>query len=190
LRQDCISSRSLKNKEPMTKNQLHLIDKYYLGGISRDKFLKEFGGEIENPEFIREELKKAINSKDEDQIERAINLMWLHNDNKQFIDELNILLLDTNHTRHQEIAKTIQDLANPKSIPFIKKALESKFDYLQYTCSESDAIAKWFSWALFSIGTKEAINIIKEYTESDDEGIKNEMIYRLKKVNRSLTNKK
>ena len=100
----------------------------------------------------------------------------------QFIDELNILLLDPNHRKHQIITKKIQDLGNPKSIPFIREALKSNFDYLEYTGSDSDAIAKWFSWALFAIGTKEAIAIIKEYTKSDDEGIRNEMVYRLNKV--------
>jgi len=43
-------------------------------------------------------------------------------------------------------------------------------------------IAKWFSWALFSIGTKEATEVIKEFSNSKDEGIRNEMIYRLNKI--------
>lgn len=131
---------------------------------------------------VKTEIKQAIESKEEAKLERAIDLIWLYEDNEKFIDELNILLLEPNHKSHQAITKAIQSLKNPKSIPFIRKALQSNFDYLAYTCSESGTIAKWFSWALFAIGTKEAIDLIKEYTKSDDEGIRNEMIYRLNKV--------
>lgn len=168
----------------MTKKQIQILDDYYSSKISKNKFLQKFGKDIEDADFIKRELREAIKSKDEEKIERAINLMWFYKDYEQFIDELNILLLEPNHWTHQMIAKTIQDLKNPKSIPFIRKALESNFDYLEYTCSESNVIAKWFSWALFSIGTNEAINLIEEYTKSDDEGIRNEMIYRLDKVKR------
>jgi hypothetical protein len=166
----------------MTEKQILILDKYSWGKISRDNFLHEFGEAIEDVEFIKEELKKSIESKNEDHIERAIRLMWFQKNSEPFIDELNLLLLVSNHRSHQVITKTIQGLRNPKSIPFIRKALESNFDYLEYTCSDSDVIAKWFSWALYSIGTTEAINIIKEYTKSENQGIRNEMIYRLNKV--------
>jgi len=165
----------------MTKRQIHILDEYYSGKIPRDKFLQKFGKEIEDVEFIKKELKESIESKNLESIERAISLMWFYKDCEPFIDELNILLLEPNHRSHQVVTKKIQDLANPKSVPFIKKALESNFDYLAYTCSNSGAIAKWFSWALFSIGTEDAINLIKEYTKSEDEEIRNEMIYRLNK---------
>jgi len=168
----------------MTKKQIQTLDDYYSSKIPKDKFLQEFGKDIEDADFIKRELHKAIESKEEESIDRAINLLWVYEDYGQFVDELNILLLEPKHRRHQVITKTIQDLKNPKSVPFIKKALESNFDYLEYTCSESSAIAKWFSWALFSIGTNEAIDLIEEYTKSDEEGIRNEMIYRLDKVKR------
>ena len=71
---------------------------------------------------------------------------------------------------------------SPKTVPFVSKVLESNFDFLEYTYSDSDAIAKWFSWLLYSIGTAEAIDLMKEYSNSNEEGIKNEMLYRLKKI--------
>lgn len=166
----------------MTGKQIRILDEYYSGKLSRGRFFQEFGKEIEDIEFVKRELKQAIKSKNEDHIERAISLIWFYHDYSKFIDELNCLLVEPNHKSHQVITKTIQDLKNPKSVPFIKMALESNFEYLKYTFSDSDAIAKWFSWALFSIGTEEAINLIKEYTKSEDEGIRNEMIYRLNKV--------
>lgn len=68
------------------------------------------------------------------------------------------------------------------TVPFVRKVLESNFDHLEYSCSETGVIAKWFSWLLFAIGTDEAIELMKEYSSSPDEGIRNEMLNRLKKV--------
>lgn len=166
----------------MTEVQIQKLEEYYSGNLPRQKFLEEFGEEISNVEFIKTELRLAIESEDQEIIERAISILWFSNDYNSFIDELNILLTNPNHVSHQEITKTIQDLQNPKSIPFIKQALESNFDYLEYTYSDSGAIAKWFSWALYSIGTDDAIEVMKHFSNSDDQGIRNEMIYRLNKV--------
>lgn len=169
-------------KDIMTDKQIQILSDYHSRKIPRGEFLQEFGKEIEDVKFIKKEIKTSIKTKNEENIERAISLIWFARNYEEFIDELNILLLEPNHRNHQLITKTIQDLGNPKSIPFIKKALETNFDYLEYTCSNSDVIAKWFSWALFSIGTENAINVIKEYTKSEDDGIRDEMIYRLNKL--------
>lgn len=170
----------------MDEFQIKILDQYYSGRISKDKFLHLFGRDIENIDFTKKELENAITSKNEEKIDRAISLIWFHENQENFINELNLLLLNSNHRSHQLITKIIQDLANPISIPFIRKVLESNFDYLEYTCSEHEVIAKWFSWALFSIGTKEAINLIEEFSKSEDEGIRKEMVYRLNKVNIKL----
>ncbi len=166
----------------MTERQIQIIDAYYAGKLSRSACFLAFGGEIEDVNFVKRVIEEAIESGKEESIRRAMNLMWLQKDHEKFIDELNILLLNPNHRSHQVITKKIQDLKSPKSIPFIKKELQSNFDYLEYTCSDSGVIAKWFSWALFSIGTKEAIELIEAYTKSEDEGVRNEMLYRHNKV--------
>lgn len=98
------------------------------------------------------------------------------------VNILNTLLIESGHHQHQLIAKILQDAKNPSSIPFVRKALQSNFDYLEYTCSEPEVIAKWFSWLLFSIGTNEAISLMEEYTKCQNEGICSEMKYRLTKV--------
>ncbi|MBS0030576.1 HEAT repeat domain-containing protein [Chitinophaga sp. 22321] len=105
--------------------------------------------------------------------------------NEPNVDLLNELLVSKEHYLHQMIAKTLQHIKSPTTIPFVKTALDSNFDYLEYTCSDHEAIAKWFSWILFSINTKEAISLIEEYSKSPNEAIRNEMMYRLRKVNSS-----
>jgi hypothetical protein len=113
----------------------------------------------------------------------TIALIWLSGNTANFIDLLNELLINPNHRSHQRIAKALQHTPSPTTVPFVRKALESNFDYLEYTFSDSDVIAKWFSWLLYAIGTPEAIDLIKEYSHSTNEGIKKEMLYRLKRVN-------
>lgn len=132
---------------------------------------------------IKDKIRKLIVSENWNDLDSAINLIWASQKQEQFLDLFNELLITPNHRQHQVITMKIQKIGSPTSIPFIQKALESGFDYLEYTASESAAIAKWFSWALFEIGTQEAIDLMKKHTKSADEGIRNEMLYRLGKVN-------
>lgn len=131
---------------------------------------------------IEVEVRNAIQDNNSDQIEVSISNLLASETISNYTELLNELLIDPNHYNHQEIAKTLQEIKSPTTIPFVKKALESNFNYLDYTCSDSDAIAKWFSWILFSIGNNDAIALIEEYTNSADEGISNEMKYRLNKI--------
>lgn len=169
----------------MTDIERQILLEYGTGKFSFQEFYRSFPVDIRySKEYVIREVRSAIDSADSGNLELVIPLIWLSEPDKRFVDILNELLIIPNHRHHQFITKTIQELQSPSSIPFIRRALESKFDYLKYTCSDSDAIAKWFSWALYSIGTTEAIELMKEYTNSDDEGVKKEMVYRLSKVER------
>ncbi|RTQ51500.1 hypothetical protein EJV47_06780 [Hymenobacter gummosus] len=133
-------------------------------------------------EHVEAEVRAAMGQSDPDELDLALNLLWLYNDDAQFIDLLNLLLLVPHHWSHQVVARTLQDVASPSSIPFIRAALESTFDYLEYTASEPGVIAKWFSWALCSIGTPEAIQTIRDFTTRGRKGVRREMRYRLQQM--------
>ena len=152
--------------------------------VTFEDFLNQFSVDLKSDnDYIRTEMEAAIQSADTDRIQMTIPLIWFSADISNFIDLLNDLLINPNHRSHQVIAKNLQDLApSPTTVPYVRKVLETNFDYLKYTYSDSDAIAKWFSWLLYSIGTDEAINLMKEYSDSTDAGIANEMRYRLTKV--------
>jgi hypothetical protein len=160
-----------------------LIDLDY-GRVTFDDFLKQFSVDLKSDNnFIRTEMEAAIQSAETDRIQMTIPLIWFSADIPSFVDLLNELLINPNHRSHQVIAKNLQDFVpSPTTVPFVRKALETNFDYLEYTCSDLDTIAKWFSWLLSSIGTDEAINLMKEYSNSTVEGIANEMRYRLNKI--------
>ena len=167
----------------MIESDKQLLVELDYGIISTDTFLKLFSVDIKkDSDFVTNEMLAAIASSDADEIQITLPLIWLSADTSKYIGILNELIINPNHRSHQQVARALQDTPSPTTIPFIRKALESNFDYLEYTYSESDAIAKWFSWLLYSIGTNEAIELMKEYSTSKDEGIRNEMLYRLKKV--------
>jgi hypothetical protein len=152
--------------------------------IDAETFLSRFSVDIEQqPDFVASEMKKAISTSDPTNIRKTLNLIWYSGDIGRYIDILNELLINPSHREHQRIAKELQDKApSPSSVPFIRRVLESNFDYLEYSCSDSSTITKWFSWLLYSIRTPEAVALMKEFSNSSDEGIRNEMRYRLNKM--------
>jgi len=97
-------------------------------------------------------------------------------------DTLNQLLVMRGHELHQEVTREIQLGRYPSSVPFIRQMLESRFAILDYHYSEQQVIAKWFSHALADINTPEAIQMIDEFSESEDPGIASEMKYRLSQL--------
>lgn len=128
-------------------------------------------------------IEAAIASGDPERLEDVIaQLAALKSD--EAIDALNALLLDPNHRCHQIVARALQKIRSPSTIPFVRQVLLSDLSVFDYTCSESDVIAKWFSWLLADIGTIEAIDVIRESCSSPDPGIREEMRYRLAKVER------
>jgi hypothetical protein len=178
------NDRIILQDQIMTDHDKQLLTELDCGIITRDIFLKDFSVDIKNEtDFVRTEIRNAIATSDPVEIQMTLNLIWLSGDISKYVDILNELLINPNHRSHQQIAKTLQDKApSPTTVPFVRKALERNFDYLEYTGSDSGAIAKWFSWLLYSIGTPEAIALMKEYGNSNDEGIRKEMLYRLKKA--------
>ena len=129
-----------------------------------------------------EAIKAALQSKNKAQIDKAVYALEPLFLNEELILILNELLIHPNHHSHQRVTRLLQKAKSTTTVPYIRKVLETNFDYLEYTYSESGVIAKWFSWALSEIGTKEAIDLIKEYTTSPDEVVSNEMRYRLNKI--------
>jgi HEAT repeat protein len=98
-------------------------------------------------------------------------------------DVLNSLLVMPGHKLHQEVAREIQELRSPSSVPYIRQVLSDGIHILEYTCSEPGVIAKWFSHALADINTPESIALIREFAGSSQSEVAEEMAYRLRRLN-------
>ena len=110
----------------MNEADKQLLVELDFGIISKEYFLKKFSVDIKKEtEFVKTEIKSVIDSSNPEEIEMLISLIWLTGNSFSFLDELNELLVNPNHSSHQVIAKELQNIANPKTIPFIRKALET-----------------------------------------------------------------
>ena len=98
------------------------------------------------------------------------------------VDLLNELLVSVLHHQHQRVAFALQKAADPSTVPYAASALAMGFSHLQYTASDDDVIAKWYSWLLAGIGTPEAIALLHQYASSDNERVATAMTYRLRRL--------
>lgn len=97
------------------------------------------------------------------------------------IDLLHELVRHPGHRRHQAVVRQLQLLRRAASVHHLRAALVEGFEVYRYTCSEDRVIAKWFSWALYDIGTAEALAVLREFSASSNAAVSAEMSYRLAK---------
>jgi HEAT repeat protein len=128
------------------------------------------------------QLAHAVQQTDAAEVERLVDLLDDSTQRAACLDVWHMLLLAPFHYSHQRVTMILQRLADPQSIPFLRQALATGFEYVAYTQSEDAVIAKWFSHALFAIGTPDAIQVLREFAQSDNPGIRTEMQYRLAKL--------
>jgi hypothetical protein len=133
-------------------------------------------------EFLVTALRQAILAADADRIYMLIDVALKLPDTEK-ATLLNEVLVIRGHRRHQEIVRHLQLLASPSSVPFLRQMLDEGIAHMvECSNSESGVVAKWFSHALFSIGTPEAIEVIRQFSAHSDEAVRQEMLYRLSKL--------
>jgi len=132
--------------------------------------------------FLLTEIQRAITGGNEDRVCLLIDVV-LDLSSQDKADVLNEVLLIKGHRRHQELVREIQSLADPSSVPYLCRLFDEEFHCLaDYNGSGTGVVAKWFSHALFSIGTPEAIEALRFYARHPDDEVREEMLYRLSKL--------
>ena len=168
----------------MTLKDIQLLIDLHYCRLSSKEVLAEFSVDLTNDiDFIRTEIKSAIESGSPFRLNMTLQLIWFLPDITSLVDLFNQLLIIPGHTYHQEIAKRLQDKApSPTTVPYIRKVFESDFQYMAYTGSDSIAITSWFSHLLAAIGNEEAIHLKRELSHSTNEGVAEGMRHRLKRL--------
>lgn len=132
--------------------------------------------------FILAELHKSIANGDGNRTYLLVDVALSSTDGG-LVDLLNEMLLIKEHRRHQEIVKELQSRASPSSVPYLQRAFIEHLDYMaEYNGSGTGVVAKWFSHALFSIGTPEALDLLRTWSTHSASEVRNEMLYRLSKL--------
>lgn len=157
-----------------------LLEDFYSQKIPMDEVKERFSLEGKSQyELIHDLLIEARDNKDPDLLEDGITLIFIFKEMKYPVKELNELLLESWHYRHEDIASLLQDAKSPTSIDALNKAVMTKFGYLDF--DDSYALAVKCIWALGEIGTPEAMDKLTKLSKSDNKIIRDNAINQLKR---------
>ena len=147
-------------------------------GIQEDAFLQYLFGEIDN----------VVKDKKTERLEYLLHALFIWDDviNNQselvkYIDTINNLLLMDWHNQHENLVNLIQKISHESSLNYLEKAIGMKFVYMEW--DDNYSFEKKCIRAIFYIGKKESISILKRVMESDIEEISNLAERELKKLN-------
>jgi len=155
----------------MTPEQKSLVINLSLGRVSEADFRARFGVDLSSPSAtILGLLTTACERKDAGDVECALILAWRFSAlGPSHVDVLCTLLLAPWHTRHEDIAKALQTLRDPRAVGALTEAATTKHAYLEY--DQSHALARKCTWALADIGTDAARARLLQLTRCTDETV-------------------
>lgn len=143
-----------------------LIASLYSGNISKDEFLqKYFDNKRPDGKHVSDLLKSGIINKDASSVEEAIVLLYTEGfSNPLYISELCQLLQMPWHTKHEDIAMLLKDIADPSTVECLYDAAELQFEYLDY--DETYQFGRKCIKALSAIGDEASIDKLKMLSKS------------------------
>ena len=167
----------------MTEELKQNIIDFQLGKLSREVLLSKLPNDTESKsKELRKIIENIIVTKNSKDIELGITLLWLVEENNEFTDLIHRLILEPWHTKYEDLIHDLQSRKENSSVPIIKKAIQQKYDFLESYETGSGQFISQCGYALFSIGTNDAIRAITDLSNSDNEMIKREMRYQLKRL--------
>jgi len=164
----------------MNKNNTNLLDAFYTQEMSKNQVKMNFDLEGKSEfDFILNELNKARKDRSPDMLEDAVTLLFIFDGVNHPTNELNELLLEPWHYKHEDIASLLQDAKSPSSADFLYRATIKEFDYLSF--DDSYALAIKCIWALGEIDSPQAIDNLVKLSKSNNHKISNNALNQLKK---------
>ena len=116
-------------------------------------------------------LQDALSEKNEEDIDYAFYIApFFRPFNENDIPLLIKVLESDCHTNHEDIIHEFEKMKSPQTIEILFKTAQRRFDY--FIRDEEYPLARPCIWALWKIGTEEAISKIKLLSEFNDEQVK------------------
>ena len=163
------------------RDYLLYIHYYDFDDETKQFYTFEFYEQIDDIDFVKSYINEALVSKSKEFVSSAVVLYELFKDESLLEDEFNQFLVNPYHNRHQELLRDLQVSRLKSSIPYIDRALTIGFELFDVD-SEDAVVAKWYSHALGSIGTEDAMAVLQKHRHSENKEIAFEMAYRLKQL--------
>ena len=160
------------------------IEKYWEQEITKAQFeeqIKNILGQTE--ECYRIFIKEIIAAKDAEDLEYGLEILFSFEENNNMVDLVHTIILEPWHRAYEELIHNLQSRQCPSSIPIIKKAMQQKYPYLESYGTGTRQFINQSGHALASIGTPQALDTIVALSKSTDPIIKDEMLYRISRLN-------
>ena len=138
-----------------------LLTSLYSGKISKEQFIESyFENKNSNNEFVLEFMAKGMVDKSDETIEEVIVLLSTgFFPISVFVSNLRILLLESWHTRHEDVVTLLTGFSDDSTIEHLYKATELKLSYLDY--DDTYQLARKCIKSLSRIGNDLSLNKIR-----------------------------
>jgi len=124
-------------------------------------------------------LKKAFFEKNSEAIEQLIDDIDFSENVSDYTEILCQLLVADWHIKHEDIAFILEDIRDPLAVDYLYIAAQKNLEYLSY--DDSRQLAKKCIWALWKIGTEEAIAKIEQLATFEDNIVRGYAVNQLNK---------
>jgi hypothetical protein len=151
----------------MTEQQQRAIIDFASHRISKEALTTALGFDIDaNPDAVFGLLDDSARLGDADSVECSLMIAGGRTGTIDLAPTLIVLLRATWHKKHEDLARWLQDLHDPRSVDALYDAALTKHEYLKY--DNSYALARKCTWALADIGTAEAQEKLRLLAGGDD----------------------
>lgn len=153
----------------MSPNQREAARKLALGRLSEEAVCKEFAIDFSGePGQTAELLKAQVQARDAEGVEAVMGLTFHFGLTAAHVPILSQLLTADWHTRHEDVARAVQELRDPESIASLLEAASVTYRGLPYFTDGGHAFARKCTWALASINTADAWQKLEQLSHVED----------------------
>jgi hypothetical protein len=154
----------------MTEQQRRAIVDFALHRIDKKALNTALGFDVDaNPDAVFKLLDDARCVGDADSVESALMIANGRTGDIDLVPTLIALLRATGHKRHEDLARWLQSLRDPRAVDALYESALMKHEYLEY--DNSHALARKCTWALADIGTPEAKQKLRLLAKCEDQEI-------------------
>ncbi len=160
-----------------------MVRQFWEKEISQEMLISEFHDELTIQGLSYQEfLKSVVINQDADVLAYLMDIGSALGDDDQFMAFVHDVIGEPWHRSYEEMAHFLQGKKRSESINPLKKAMQRRYDFLESYGTGRRQFINQCGHALWSIGTQEAMAAIWEMARSEDPVIRDEMLYRISRI--------